>query len=105
MIRHIVMLNLRPHVQAPLDVVLAKLAELVDTLDGCSNFVAGPNRDFEAKSQDFPHGFMFDAESAEALAAYAEHPEHIALGSRLVAMCNGGGKGITVFDLEIPSSG
>lgn len=101
MIRHIVMLNLRPAVQGPLKVVLSKLAELVDELEGCERFVAGPNRDFEGKSQNYPYGFMFDAENAEALQAYAEHPQHIALGARLVAMCEGGAKGIMVYDLDI----
>ncbi|SFK95211.1 Dabb family protein [Shimia haliotis] len=103
MIRHIVMLSLRPAVQAPLEVVLGKLEELVNELEGCSNFVAGPNRDFENKSPDYPFGFMFDAEDTEALRAYAEHPQHIALGGRLVAMCDGGAAGIRVYDLEIAS--
>ncbi len=101
MIRHIVMLNLRPAVQAPLEVVLAKLAELVADLEGCTNFTAGPNRDYEGKSPDYPFGFMFDVEDEAALKAYAEHPQHIALGARLVAMCKGGAKGIVVYDLEI----
>lgn len=100
MIRHVVMLNLRPAVQAPLEVVLGKLAELVEELDGCANFTYGPNRDFETKSPDYPYGFMFDAVDEAALKAYAEHPQHIALGARLVAMCKGGAKGIMVFDLE-----
>ncbi|MCP4820143.1 MAG: Dabb family protein [Shimia sp.] len=95
------MLNLRPSVQAPLEVVLGKLSELVEGLEGCANFSAGPNRDFEGKSQDYPYGFMFDAADAEALKAYACHPQHIALGARLVAMCKGGAKGIVVYDLEI----
>ncbi|MGR3635827.1 MAG: Dabb family protein [Shimia sp.] len=101
MIRHVVMLNLRPHVQAPLGVVMGKLADLVEQLEGCDNFVFGPNRDFEQKSPDYPYGFMFDAADAGSLAAYAEHPDHKALGARLVAMCNGGAKGIMVYDLEI----
>lgn len=101
MIRHCVMLNLHPIARAPYEVVLGKLAALVEKLDGCENFAAGPNRDFEGKSPDYPYGFMFDARDADALAAYAEHPEHQALGARLVTMCNGGAKGILVFDLEI----
>lgn len=102
MIRHCVMLNLVAQVDAgALDAVMLGLADLVDRLEGCSGFCAGPNRDFEGKSPDFPYGFTFDAANVEALAAYAVHPEHQALGAQLVVMCTGGGDGIVVYDIEV----
>ncbi len=102
MIRHCVMLRLLPDTDSnDLDRVMLDLAELVTRLDGCSGFVAGPNRDFEDKSPDFPYGFTLDAADADALARYAGNPEHQALGARLVQMCQGGGDGIVVFDIQV----
>ena len=101
MIRHCVMLNLEAQADASdLDAIMRGLAELVGRLDGCSGFCAGPNRDYESKSPDFGYGFTFDARNPEALSAYAVHPEHQALGARLVSLCAGGSDGIMVFDIE-----
>lgn len=101
MIRHIVMLHLRADADMPeLATVMQGLDALVHHLDGLSGFVAGPNRDYEAKSPDHPYGFTLDAASPAALAAYADHPDHKALGARLVAQCAGGGDGIVVYDIE-----
>jgi len=102
MIRHCVMLNLRENAQASeLGAVMQGLDDLVDRLADCSGFCAGPNRDYELKSADFDYGFTLDASSPKALAAYAGHPEHQALGARLVALCKGGADGIVVFDIEV----
>ncbi|MFY0662715.1 MAG: Dabb family protein [Shimia sp.] len=101
MIRHCVMLNLQDDTQEKLSPVLDGLAELVDTLQGCSGFVAGINRDFERKSPNHPFGFMFDVENEAALNTYAEHPRHKQLGATLVSLCNGGAEGIMVFDIEV----
>ncbi|MEP1961857.1 Dabb family protein [Tateyamaria sp.] len=101
MIRHCVMLRLLPDADRDvLDPIMRELAALVEKLDGCGNFCAGPNLDFENKSPDVPFGFTFDAADAASLSRYAAHPEHVALGARLVALCQGGGAGIVVYDLE-----
>jgi hypothetical protein len=101
MIRHCVMLRLGADVDAAaLDRIMRGLGELVARLDGCSGFCAGPNRDFEGKTPDFPYGFTLDARDAAALAAYAVDPDHMALGAQLVALCIGGGDGIAVYDIE-----
>ncbi|MFL4469927.1 Dabb family protein [Tateyamaria armeniaca] len=102
MIRHCVMLRLaRKADRTKLDRVMLALGKLVDRLDGCSNFCAGPNRDFEDKSPDIAYGFTLDAHDAKALAAYAVHPEHQALGAKLVDLCEGGSAGIIVYDIEV----
>ncbi|WP_299652418.1 Dabb family protein [uncultured Tateyamaria sp.] len=101
MIRHCVFLKLKPKADsAKLDKIMLDLEDLVRRLDGCSGFRAGPNRDYEGKTPDYPYGFTLDAENAAALAAYAVDPEHQALGARLVALCQGGADGITVFDID-----
>ncbi|MEM9436311.1 MAG: Dabb family protein [Pseudomonadota bacterium] len=80
--------------------VIADLEAFAAGLEGVVSFEGGPNRDFEAKSPDFEQGFVIRFESRAALAEYAEHPTHKALGARLVAACRGGAEGITVFDIE-----
>ncbi len=102
MIRHCVMLHLKPEVDiGALEQLCERLEALVGKLDGCSGFRAGPNRDFEGKSANYAYGFTLDARDAGALAVYAGHPEHIALGAQLVALCHGGASGIRVYDLEV----
>ncbi len=101
MIRHCVMLHLRDDADlSELQTVFDALGALVDRLEGCSDFVAGPNRDYEGKSADYAFGFTLDADTETALAAYAAHPEHQALGARLVAQCQNGARGIVVYDIE-----
>lgn len=101
MIRHCVMLKLKPDAStAQLNKVMHALAELVDKLDGCSGFCAGPNRDYENKSPAYRYGFTFDARNPKALAAYAVDPEHQSLGAELVDMCIGGADGIVVYDID-----
>ncbi|KIC51997.1 Dabb family protein [Tateyamaria sp. ANG-S1] len=101
MIRHCVFLRLAPKADsAELDKVMLGLADVVQRLPGCSGFRAGPNRDYEGKTPEYPYGFTLDAIDAEALATYAVDPEHQELGARLVALCEGGADGITVFDID-----
>ncbi|WP_223421381.1 Dabb family protein [Tateyamaria pelophila] len=103
MIRHCVMLRLREDADPrQVNAVMLDLAKVVDRLDGCGDFCAGPNRDFEDKTPDYAYGFTLDARNAKALAAYAVDPEHKALGAQLVDLCHGGGDGILVFDIEVP---
>ncbi len=71
------------------------------TLTGVLSFDHGPNRDFENLSQSITHGFVIQFETREALAAYADHSKHKALGTQLVATCLGGKDGLMVVDLEV----
>ncbi|WP_299146917.1 Dabb family protein [uncultured Tateyamaria sp.] len=104
MIRHCVMLRLPDGVDVvALDKIMLSLGDLVDQLDGCSGFRAGPNRDYEGKSPGYTYGFTLDAKNPRALAAYAVHPDHQALGAQLVALCEGGADGIRVYDIEAPA--
>lgn len=101
MILHSVYLRLPQGTDATeLSAVMGGLNQLCRELPGCAGFQHGPNRDFEAKSPDYPYGFVAQFRDRDALALYAEHPEHKALGARLVAMCDGGADGIVVYDLD-----
>ena len=102
MIRHIVMLNLlSDYDPTELSAVMDGLARLGEVLPGFVGFEHGPNRDFEKKSVDYPYGFICTFESADDVSVYANDPRHQALGGRLVAMCNGGGAGIMVLDIDV----
>ena len=99
MIQHIVMLRLKPDADpAELAAVMQGLGAL--GLAGFTGFQHGPNRDYEAKTQDYPYGFIGTFTDADAVATYAADPRHQALGGRLVALCEGGGDGIMVMDIE-----
>jgi stress responsive alpha/beta barrel protein len=102
MIKHCVFSKIRADV-APgeRDEVLAGFGELVGEVPGMSDFAWGPNRDYENKTGDYSFGFVVSFSDRAAHLAYESHPEHVALGARLVAMCVGGYEGITVFDLEV----
>ncbi|MDO7607941.1 MAG: Dabb family protein [Loktanella sp.] len=80
--------------------IVQELARFSQSLDGVLGFEHGPNRDFEKKSQGYDSGFVIRFTSQEALATYANHPTHQALGKRLCDLVQGGADGIIVFDLE-----
>lgn len=81
--------------------IFNKLSALCDRLDGVLSFDAGPNRDFEGKSQKFSDGFIIKFTDVAALQNYANHKDHLILGGELCSMCTGGANGIIVFDLEV----
>ena len=100
MIQHIVMLRLSE------DADPTELADVMDSLasldlPGFVGFQHGANLDFERKTQDYLYGFIATFTDAAAVADYASDPGHQALGGRLVAMCDGGGDGIMVMDLDL----
>ena len=97
MIRHIVMLHLRPDHDA------GELSQIRDGLAALPMiaFHHGPNRDMEGKTPNHAYGFTCDFKDLEALATYAADLVHQGLGARLCAQCVGGGAGIMVMDLEV----
>lgn len=102
MIRHVVMLALKPdEMPANVQDVMKSLDELRPQIAGFVDFEHGPNRDIENKSPDYPYGFVCTFEDVGALRSYADNADHKMLGARLVAMCNGGADGIMVMDLDV----
>lgn len=99
MIRHIVLIRFRP------DVTDARVAEIFAALAPLSarlgfTYAAGRSQSPEKIERGYMHGFTLDFASWEALAQYADDPEHKAFGGQLVAHAEGGIDGIFVFDLE-----
>ena len=100
MILHCVFCNVQDGGHQEITEVMQELAEFSRGLEGVHRFDYGPNRDFEAKSQDHDCGFVIAFDTAAALQHYADHPTHKALGARLCNLCNGGAAGIVVYDIE-----
>jgi hypothetical protein len=99
MILHTVLLALKPdHDGDDLDKIMAGLGGL--KLDGFTAFHHGANIDAEGKTPAYPYGFVCTFADRAALDRYATNPDHRALGARLVALCQGGGAGILVSDID-----
>lgn len=102
MIRHIVLIRFRPEVpESKIAAIFAALGPLSQRLG--FPFQAGRSQSPEKIERGYLHGFTIDFADWEALATYAEDPEHKAFGAQLVAHAEGGIEGILVFDL--PSAG
>jgi len=102
MLKHSVYLSLKSDDEmANILAAMEILESLVGEVDGMLDFVHGPNRDFEGKSEAYAYGFITTFTSREAHLAYEVHPEHKRAGGMLVAACKGGHDGIFVTDLEV----
>ena len=101
MLAHCVFLKVSPsHDTADTEAVLKALGDLKAEIDGLLSYEYGPNRDFENKTGDYPYGFVVMFRDRDAHLAYERHPKHVELGSRLVAMCEGGADGIAGYDSD-----
>lgn len=98
MIRHIVLIKLRPEVtEAHIHGIFADLHSL--QLPGILAIHSGRSESPEKIERGYLHGFTVDFADWEALATYQAHPDHKRVGSALVAAAEGGIDGILVFDL------
>ena len=101
MLKHIVLLSLHADYDAAeLEGARVLLAGLVGKIDGMLDFAWGINRDYESRSANYQTGFVITFASRTAHLAYETHPDHVRVGSLLVAACSGGANGIFVADLE-----
>jgi hypothetical protein len=103
MIRHIVLTRFKPDASAEaISGIYAGLADVVARHSGASGFCAGRSNSPEQMERGYQHGFTVDFNDWAALAAYADDPEHRALGAQLVAMAQDGLAGLIVLDIELP---
>lgn len=102
MIRHCVFVKFRAAVgRADRDALYAELAQLQSKVPGMVRLDAGRNVSPEGLGQGFDEGFLIDFDNAAGRDAYLVHPDHRAIGARIVAAAEGGLKGLFVFDVEI----
>jgi hypothetical protein len=102
MILHCVLLRLKAAItgeekQALFELVVA----LKQVIPGILGVKYGPNISPEGLHGGFLDGFAVTFESAEARDAYLVHPEHVAVGERILSSTDGGLAGLLVFDLSL----
>ena len=102
MILHCVLLRLKAATtgeekQALFELVVA----LKQVIPGILDVRYGPNISPEGLHGGFLDGFAVTFESAEARDAYLVHPEHVAVGERILSSTDGGLAGLLVFDLGL----
>ncbi|PKA40171.1 stress responsive protein [Rhizobium sullae] len=102
MILHCVFLRLKAAMtgeekQALFESVVA----LKQVIPGILDIKHGPNVSPEGLHGGFVDGFVVTFESAGARDAYLVHPEHVAVGERIISSTDGGLAGLLVFDLNL----
>lgn len=103
MIRHIVAIRFQQGVDADAKAALFRELQALETaIPGVLAFHAGPNVSPETPVvHGFLDAFWFDFADEAARDAYLVHPDHQAIGAKLVANAEGGTHGILVVDLRV----
>ena len=102
MIRHIVLVKFRHDTSADgIAAILDGVSALVAALPGAHGFTGGRSESPEAMERGYLHGFVIDFDTWADLQRYADHPDHGALGARIIARAAGGRDGILVVDLDL----
>ena len=102
MVRHIVLIKFKPGVtEAAVSALWDELRAIEGKVPGLGAIHAGRSESPEKIERGYMHGFTVDFTDWDALAAYQAHPDHRALGAKLVANAVGGLDGILVFDLAM----
>ena len=101
MILHCVFVRFKAAVQrAEKQAIYDAIAALKDVTPGIVEVRSGPNVSPEGLNGGFRDGFIVSFENAEARDAYLVHPDHVAIGDKIVAATDGGLAGVLIFDLE-----
>ena len=102
MILHCVLMRLKASVQGEeKQALFDAVVNLQNLIGGIVSIKTGPNVSPEGLSGGFHDGFVVTFETAEARDAYLTNPDHVAVGEKIVAACDGGLSGLLVFDLEV----
>lgn len=102
MIQHCVFLRFKASIQdAEKQALYDAIVALKEFVPGMLDVKYGPNVSPESLNGGFVDGFMVTFEDAMVRDYYLAHPEHLAVGDRIVKACDGGLSGIMVFDMEI----
>lgn len=102
MILHCVFLRFKSAVQAQeKQEIYEALSALIGKVPGMIDVKHGPNVSPEGLNSGFRDGFIVRFEDAEARDAYLVHPDHVAIGDRIVSLTDGGLAGLMVFDMDV----
>ncbi|CTQ57255.1 MAG: Dabb family protein [Roseibium album] len=104
MIRHIVLVKFQTGVsEETIEDLFQELRRIRDQVPGILDIVSGRSESPEKIERGYMHGFVVDFENWDALERYQTHPDHKALGAKLVANAVGGIDGILVLDIPVPA--
>jgi hypothetical protein len=102
MIRHIVLIRFKPSLsEAEIAALFTELGQIRSQLPGFLAITAGRSESPEQMERGYMHGFVIDFADWDALQAYQDHPDHQAVGAKLVQAALGGKEGILCFDLDV----
>jgi hypothetical protein len=102
MIIHCVFLRFKAATQADeKQAIYDAIVALKAVTPGILDVKSGPNVSPEGLNSGFRDGFIVTFENAEARDAYLVHPDHVAVGDRIVAATDGGLAGLMVFDMDV----
>ena len=102
MILHCVFLRFKAALQAAdKQEIFEAVAALKAVIPGMVDVKFGPNVSPEGLNGGFVDGFVVTFEDAAARDAYLVHPEHVAVGDRIVAALDGGLSGLLFFDMIV----
>ena len=100
MIRHIVLIKFQPGVsEETVHGLFQELRTIRDQVSGILDITSGRSESPEKIERGYMHGFVVDFDDWDALERYQTHPDHKALGAKLVANAIGGLDGILVLDI------
>lgn len=101
MIRHCVFLRFKAAMQdAEKQAIYEAIAALKEVIPGMLDVTFGPNVSPEGLNGGYLDGFIVTFEDAVVRDYYLKHPDHLAVGERIVKATDGGLSGILVFDME-----
>lgn len=102
MIRHIVLIKFQPTVsEDTISGFFQELRAIREQVSGILGITSGRSESPEKIERGYMHGFVVDFEDWDALERYQTHPDHKALGGKLVANAIGGLDGILVLDIPV----
>lgn len=102
MICHIVLIKFQPDLaEARIRELFAELHAIRSQVKGILSITSGRSESPEKIERGYMHGFVIDFEDWDALETYQNHPDHKALGGKLVANAIGGLDGILVLDIPV----
>lgn len=102
MILHCVFLRFKAAVQeAEKQAIYDGIAALKDVIPGMVDVKAGPNVSPEGLSGGYNDGFIVTFEDETVREFYLSHPDHHAVGERIVRATDGGLAGVLVFDMAV----
>ena len=102
MIRHIVLVKFQPTVsEDTISGLFQELTAIREQVSGILDITSGRSESPEKIERGYMHGFVVDFEDWDALERYQTHPDHKALGGKLVANAVGGLDGILVLDIPV----